>query len=394
MRPVPVVLLLSLLAPAVPAAAADTATGRGAGERTESTRAVAERRVAPTLRVRRLITGLERPWDVQPLPGGRLIFTQRDRATLSVWHKGSSRTLRFPSDRIWTSGETGLMSVEVDPGFQRNRRVYTCSGWRKQGDGVDVRVVAWRLNQALTRARLVEPLVTGFPTSSGRHGGCALEVTRDGSLLVGTGDAAQGSNPRDKTSLGGKTLRLNRFTGKPWPKNPWRNAKNAAKRYVFTFGHRNVQGLAERRDGTLWSVEQGSWRDDEVNRLRRGGDYGWHPVPGYDESVPMTDHGLPGKQVSARWRSGEPTLATSGATFVYGRKWGALGGALAVGVQKAERVLFLTFDGKGRLKRARAPKALRQYGRLRGVTQAPGGALLVTTDNGDGDAILKVTPRR
>ena len=74
-----------------------------------------------------------------------------------------------------------------------------------------------------------------------------------------------------------------------------------------------MQGLAQRADGTLWSVEHGPDRDDEVNLLRNGGDYGWNPVPGYNESVPMTDQGLPGKQVEAQWSSGFPTLATSGA---------------------------------------------------------------------------------
>ena len=85
-----------------------------------------------------------------------------------------------------------------------------------------------------------------------------------------------------------------------------------------------MQGLAERADGTLWSVEHGPDRDDEVNLLVSGGDYGWNPVPGYNESVPMTDQVLPGDQRGARWRSGSPTLATSGATFVHGQRWGAL----------------------------------------------------------------------
>ena len=132
--------------------------------------------------------------------------------------------------------------------------------------------------------------MSGFPTSSGRHGGCRLLLTRGGALLVGTGDAAQGRNPRNLRSLGGKTLRLDRMTGRPPPATPSRNADSRRKRYVFTYGHRNVQGLAQRRDGTLWSVEHGSFRDDEVNLLRGGGDHGWNPVPGYDESVPMTDH--------------------------------------------------------------------------------------------------------
>src|SRR5207237_525325 len=119
------------------------------------------------------------------------------------------------------------------------------------------------------------------------------------------------SNPRNLTSLGGKTLRLNRFTGRPWPTNPFRHARNAHKRYLQSYGHRNVQGLAERADGSLWSIEQGTDRDDEVNLLVDGGDYGYNPVPGYNESVPMTDPRLPGRQVAARWHSGYPTLATS-----------------------------------------------------------------------------------
>jgi glucose/arabinose dehydrogenase len=172
------------------------------------------------------------------------------------------------------------------------------------------------------------------------------------------------------------------------------HASNRNKRYVHTYGHRNVQGLAERRDGTLWSVEQGTYRDDEVNRLFNGGDYGYDPVPGYNEDVPMTDQSLPGRQVNARWRSGDPTIATSGGTFVYGKRWGALDGTLAVAALKAGKIVFMTFDRHGKLVRARAPKVLQQYGRLRSVTQAPGGALLITTDRGDGnDVILRVTPR-
>ena len=131
-----------------------------------------------------------------------------------------------------------------------------------------------------------------------------------------------------------------------------------------------------------------------MNLLVNGGDYGWNPVPGYNESVPMTDQSLPGEQVEARWHSGDHTLATSGGGFVNGDKWGALDGALAVACLKASRVLFLTFDSAGKLQRVRAPKQLRQYGRIRQVTSAGNGDLLVTTDNGGGDdLILRVSPR-
>jgi glucose/arabinose dehydrogenase len=359
-----------------------------------ATAAEANRAKVPALKVRKLVGGLDIPWDVKSIGKGRILFTQRDRATLSTWKKGRTRKVKgFPSHRIWVSGETGLTGLEVDPAFADNRRVYTCGGWRRSAGRHDVRVIAWTLDAKARKVVRRKTLVKGFPTTSGRHGGCRLLIANDGSLLVGTGDAAVGTNPRDLDSLGGKTLRLNRLTGAPWPTNPFASA-SSDRRYVHTYGHRNVQGLAERKDGSLWSVEHGSDRDDEVNLLVNGGDYGWHPVPGYNESVPMTDHGLPGPQVGAKWSSGSPTVATSGGAFVYGADWGGLKGSLAVACLKASRVIFMKFNRSGDLRRTRVPAALRKFGRLRGVTQAPDGALLVTTSNGGGnDLILRVTPK-
>lgn len=386
-------LPLALLAPAAPAATASTTTDAPSSA-TASAAPPTASRALPRLRVRTVVRGLDNPWDVKVLPDGALLMTERDRARVSVFDDGALTSLAFPGRRVWVSGETGLMSLEVDPRFRHNRRFYTCSGWNTDG-GHDVRVNAWRLNPARTRARLVGPLLKGMPTTSGRHGGCRLLIADDGSLVVGTGDAAVGSNPRDLTSLGGKTLRLNRFSGRPWRANPFREARNRHQRYVLTYGHRNVQGLAQRRNGTLWSVEHGSYRDDEVNLLRAGGDYGWNPVPGYDESVPMTDTSLPGRQRAAKWSSGDPTVATSGAAWVKGKRWGRLNGTLAVAALKAGRVIFMKFDRGGSLRWTRAPRALRDLGRLRSVTPTPRRTLLLTTDNDGGtDQVLRVAPRR
>jgi glucose/arabinose dehydrogenase len=379
-------VLLALLSPAAPAVAQVRPADGPADSR------VAAKRV-PALKVTKRVTGLSNPWDVKSLGNGRLLVTERDSARLIVVGKDGKRRVAFPSGKVWVGGETGLMSLEVDPRFSRNRRIYTCSGW-KTSSGHDIRVIAWRLNKSATRVKRLRTLVRGLPSVSGRHGGCRLLIARDGSLVVGTGDAAVGTNPRDLGSLGGKTLRLNRTTGAPWPTNPFIDAANPRSRYLLTFGHRNVQGLAERRDGSLWSVEHGSYRDDEVNKLVPGGDYGWHPVPGYNETVPMTDQSLPGKQYAAKWSSGTPTLATSGATFVRGRQWGALNGTLAVAALKASRVVFLTFNAAGRLVKTRAPAALRRYGRLRSVSTADNGDLLITTDtDAGGGAVLRVSPR-
>src|SRR5205085_10988314 len=143
------------------------------------------------------------------------------------------------------------------------------------------------------------------------------------------------------------TLRLNRTTGAPWPTNPFIKSSSRAARYVQTFGHRNVQGLTQRADGTLWSVEQGTDRDDEVNRLVHGGDYGYNPVPGYNETVPLTDQGLPGNQLAARWSSGPATQATSGASWIKGSRWGLYNGMLAVAALKDSHLLFMRFDSAG-----------------------------------------------
>jgi glucose/arabinose dehydrogenase len=358
----------------------------------------AQRAAVPSLRVTREARGLAQPWDVQPIGNGAFLVTERDSARLLRLKDGRVRRIRFPSSSVWVSGETGLMSLEIDPAFGRNGRFYTCQGGFRDGGGHEVKVVAWRLNDGQTRARRTGVLLRGIQATSGRHGGCRLLIARNGSLLVGTGDAAVGTNPRNRNSLNGKVLRLNRTTGKPWPGNPYINSGNRKRRYVLTWGHRNVQGLATRRDGTLWSAEHGPDVDDEVNRLVRGGDYGWNPVPvgggaGYNEDVPMTDHSLPGRQRSARWRSGNPTIATSGATWVRGKQWGALNGTLAVAALKGNRVVFMTFDSDGVLRRTRTPAALRKFGRLRSISRAPNGDLMITTANGSGDAVLRVHPR-
>jgi glucose/arabinose dehydrogenase len=209
-----------------------------------------------------------------------------------------------------------------------------------------------------------------------------LRFAPDGALLVGTGDNAVGTNAQDPGSLAGKVLRVDPATG------------NVA---VWTRGHRNVQGLAVRPvSGQVFAVEHGPDRDDEVNLLRQGGNYGWDPDGGghYDESVPMTDPEIAGA-IPAVWSSGRPTLATSGATFLDGDLWGAYDGLLLVGLLKARGVLALRLDDAGALQEQfRVPELDGAHGRIRSVLQGVDGALYVTTDNGrDADRLLRVTPR-
>ncbi|MDO9379406.1 MAG: PQQ-dependent sugar dehydrogenase [Nocardioidaceae bacterium] len=345
---------------------------------------------APRLVATTVLSGLQNPWDLSFVSSRSFLFTQRDRRTISLGTLGGAQRVVARPASAWASGETGMMAVEARPDFARTREFLTCHGART-GTRTDVRVVRWRLDAAGTSARIVRTIVR-LPITSGRHGGCQLAFTSRGALLVGTGDTARTGIAQSLTSGGGKVLRVDPTTGRGWPTNTWASSANAQKRRVFSYGHRNVQGLAVRRGGGVWSVEQGSYRDDEVNRLRKGGNAGWRPGPGYDESAPMTDTRLP-RAYRARWSSGSSTIAASAGAWLYGSRWGDRSGrVLAITALKGEQLRFLRFTAAGRLT-SQTVHLEGTYGRLRGVVLGPDQALYVTTSNGRDDRILRVTLR-
>jgi glucose/arabinose dehydrogenase len=336
---------------------------------------------APALDVTVVVDGLDHVWDVAQAPDGTLLVDERSGGFTAVLPDGTVREVRADFDDLFARGETGLMGLVLDPGFASNRRLYSCQGVQ---DG-SIAVIAWTIAADWSAAtRAADPVVPGIPLNerTGRHGGCRLRFAPDGALLVGTGDNAVGSNPQDRSSFAGKVLRVDPATGE------------AA---VWTLGHRNVQGLAV-RPGTeqVFAVDHGPDRDDEVNLLRPGGNYGWDPDGdgSYDQSVPMTDPDIPGA-IPAVWSSSSPTLATSGATFLDGDHWGAYDGLLLVGLLRERGVLALRLDDDGVLQEQfRLPELDGAFGRLRSLLQGSDGALYVTTDNGsDEDRLLRVTPR-
>ncbi|WP_166531762.1 PQQ-dependent sugar dehydrogenase [Blastococcus xanthinilyticus] len=335
---------------------------------------------APELAVEVLAEGFEHPWDVVQAPDGTLLVDERGGGFTAVLPDGAVREVAADLGDLFAEGETGLMGLALDPAFADDRRLYSCQG----ATSGEVQVIAWTVADdwsGLTRTD--DPLVGGLPLNerSGRHGGCRLEFAPDGALLIGTGDTATGSAPQDPGSLGGKVLRADPVTGEVT---------------VWTSGHRNVQGLAVRPgSGQVFSVEHGPDRDDEVNLLADGANYGWDPDGGgsYDESVPMTDPSIPGA-VPAVWSSGQPTLATSGATFVTGEQWRGYDGLLLVALLKDQGVLALRLDDAGAVvEQFQVPELDDAYGRIRTVQQGDDGALYALTDNGDGDRLLRITPR-
>lgn len=340
----------------------------------------------PRWQVRSLVPGLENPWGLVELPDGRALFTERGGGISVLDGRRADRIVEGPSD-VYVAGEGGLMGIELSPDFAQDRRLFTCFA-STEGD---VRVVPWRLARDAGSATRQEPLVTGLTLNpSGRHSGCRLRVGADDMLWIGAGDSAVGTNAQDLSALGGKVLRVDPETGDAPPDNPFVNRDDPQTRLIYSYGHRNIQGLAV-RPGTrqMWASEHGPDVDDEVNRLRAGGNYGWDPdgAGEYDESVPMTDPEIEGS-VPAVWSSGDPTLAISGMSFL-GPEWGRLEGRLAIAALKASSLSLLDPDS-GEL--TTAPVLQGDAGRLRAVEPSADGSIYVLTDNGADDQILRVSP--
>ncbi len=379
------------------------AGGSGSGGATSggSTPTPSERR-APRLSVEVVTRGLEHGWDVGFLPDGRVLLTERPgRLTLlsSATPGATSTPVTADLSEVYAVGEGGLLGMVIHPDFATTGLFTTCLDHAENGAPVDIRLVTWRLSADGNRAERVKDLLTGLPVAvGGRHSGCRLALAADGALLVGTGDTARGSVPQDRTELGGKVLRLNLHTGEPMPDNPFVDATDVAERYVYSYGHRNIQGVAVRPGtGQIFTAEHGPSVNDEVNLIEAGANYGWDParggtVGGYDESVPMTDTDRYPDAVSAVWQSGQTTQAICSATFLDGEQWGEFDGVLVITALKGAKLLFLTLDGAGAVTAVSIPSETDgPFGRLRASRQGPDGALYVTTTNGQDDALLRIT---
>lgn len=352
---------------------------------------------APRLVVEEVASGLTHGWDVGFLPDGKVLVSQRNAelALLSSGLPGATKTtLKADTTSVMVQGEGGLMGLVVHPDFAETREFTTCQTHTENGQPRDIRLVTWRLTEDETTATRVRELLTGLPiASSGRHSGCRPTIGPDGALLIGTGDTARGEIPQDLSNLGGKVLRVDLKTGRPLPDNPRPDSP------VYTYGHRNVQGVAV-RPGTdqVFTAEHGPDKNDEINLLVPDGNYGWDPsqggtVPGYDEDVPMTDLTRFPDAVPAVWESGETTEAICAVTFLTGDQWGDLDGALVATALRGAKLMIFTLDDSGTVTTVAIPDEFDDtFGRLRATRTAPDGALYVTTSNGDNDKLLRITP--
>jgi glucose/arabinose dehydrogenase len=335
------------------------------------------------------VSGLNNPWDLVFLPNGELLFTERAGRLALRRTTGTVITVAQIADVV-VGGEGGLLGVTIDPDFATNRFVYTCFSSRLSGTP-DNRMVRWALSADGTQLGDRRDIVIGLPyANGGRHSGCTPRFGPDGQLWIGTGDVAIGTNPQGLRSLGGKVLRVTR-DGAASSDNP---VIAGADPRIYTYGHRNVQGIAfQPGTGAAYAIEQGPSFDDEVTKLLKGSNAGWNPVPGYNESVPMTDISKYPTAMRAFYATGTPARGTSGGGFLSGAAWKGWDGALVIGQLSGLRLMVLTFDASGALKTA-TPLFDNLSTRQRTPRQGPDGSLYVTTDAGSGNGqIWRVTPR-
>ena len=376
--------------------------GQGSGKSAQavSSAVVGARGPGPELKVTEIVTGLSHPWGIDFTPDGTMLFTQRAGVLNARLADGTVKRVAADLSDLLVDGFAGLQALAVDPDFTTNRRFYTLQGHA----GREMQVIAWTIDADYDEAtRVVDPLVEGIPVGPGPwHSGGRLVFGPEGYLWIVTGDGRVVTGAQDMTSLGGKVLRVDPRTGAGAPGNPF-----GASSPVYAYGFRNPQGLAL-RPGTdqMWLVEHGPKHDDEINLLAPGGNYGWDPIPDdgtlvfYDYSdeagVPMTDLAKFPYARQARWSSGFPTLATSGAVFLDGSQWGEWEGRLAVATLKTKSLRVFEFTEQGDfVGQIVVPELDGSQGRLRTPVLGPDGALYIATSNKPGvDRILRVAANR
>jgi glucose/arabinose dehydrogenase len=367
---------------------------------------------APVLTRTIVLQGLSEPWDIAFAADGSMFFTEKCRG-LSVRRPDGTVTRLFGTSGsalvapdLACLGQSGVHGVALDPGFATNRTLYVYMLSTIQTAPRTNRVVRLVVNSSYTSADSRTDIVTDIPFKdasnavggAGAHSGGRLRFGPDGFLYVTTGDNHNQTLPQSPTLLGGKVLRIT-TTGAAVPGNAPPPGFDAR---VFTYGHRNVQGITFRPGtGQPFISEHGPNHSDEVTPLVNGANGGWDPrdrpalscpggycgYAGNASTMPMTDVTRFPNAMRPSWSNDGRSQGMGPAVFLVGGQWGAWNGRLAVGIMGASRFMILEIDAAGvatNVAEASLPPA-----RYRALTLGPDGNLYVATDAGE---IWRVTP--
>jgi glucose/arabinose dehydrogenase len=341
-------------------------------------------------RVVPVVRGLANPWSITFLPNGDMLVTERP-GRLRIVRKGTLDTQPVSGvPQVWATGQGGLLEVLPHPRFAENQLLYLTYS-KPCEKGATTALLRGRFDgKALIDAKdlfVADNCNTGNP-----HFGSKLAWGPDGLLYMTIGERGDRNRSQNLGSHGGKILRL-KEDGTAAPENPFAG-KPGAKPEIYTYGHRNAQGLAfEPGTGVLWANEHGPQGGDELNIIRAGRNYGW-PVASYGR-----EYGPDGTLVSPHpWRDDiedpvlvwVPSIGISGLLFYTGDAFPQWKGHIFVGGLSGLGVHRLAFNEKGGLLgREALLTELRQ--RIRDVRQGPDGYIYLAVDSAQG-GVIRIEP--
>lgn len=336
-----------------------------------------------------VVGGLSNPWGLAFLPGGDMLVTEKPGRLRLIRGGKLEREPVAGAPKVAARGQGGLLDVVPHPDFARNQLIYL--SYAGDGDGgANTEVMRARLNGAsLEDAKVIfraAPKVSG-----GNHYGSRMVFAPDGTLFVTLGDRyAYRDEAQNVANHFGKIVRL-RDDGSVPDDNPFKTRANARPE-IYSYGHRNVQGLAL-RPGTqeMWAHEHGARGGDEVNLLKPGANYGWPKITygvDYSGMVISDKTELPGmEQPATYW---VPSIAPSGMAFYDGDKLPGWKGDLFVGALAKTHLRRLRLDGTKVTEQEELLADLDE--RIRDVRSGPDGFLYVVTDDTRNGRVLRLEP--
>jgi glucose/arabinose dehydrogenase len=331
--------------------------------------------------------GLEHPWGMAFLPNGDLLITERP-GRLRLLRDGVLDPAPVAGvPEVYASGQGGLLDVALDPEFAANRLVYLSYAAAGEG-GNSTRVARARLGDG--RLEDLEVIYTAMPlVSSSKHFGSRLAFDPQGHLFITVGERGQDERAQDLSDHNGSVIRLHPDGSVP-ADNPFVGS-NDARPEIYSYGHRNPQGMAVHPEtGVVWTQEHGPRGGDEVNLVRPGVNYGWPVIThGIDYSGLSVGEGTHKEGMAQPVHYWDPSIAPSGMAFYTGDAFPEWQGDLFIGALRDQLLVRLELDGE----RVVAEERLLEdaIGRIRDVEVGPDGFLYLLTDERDG-ALYRLEP--